>query len=115
MQLLASEINVDYYIHLPGIVSLLMLIITYIQAMALYIHIHTAHSLYKIMDMATSVVGVMKVGHILPRAGLEPTSLAFQASVLPLHHIGSLMSPLYPRPLVYAAPCLRGQCSLLQY
>ena len=29
------------------------------------------------------VVGVIKMGNIIPRAGLEPTSLAFQASVLP--------------------------------
>ena len=34
------------------------------------------------------VVGVMKMGNIVPRAGNEPTSLAFYASVLPLHHIG---------------------------
>ena len=27
------------------------------------------------------------------RAAIQPKSLAFQASVLPLHHIGSLMSP----------------------
>ena len=39
--------------------------------------------------------------------GLEPTSLSFRVSVLPLHHIGSLTSPLYPHPLVYEAPCLR--------
>ena len=61
------------------------------------------------------VMGVMKMGNIVPRAGLEPTSLAFQASVLPLHHVGSLMSPLYPCPLVYVALCLRGQRRLLQY
>ena len=30
-----------------------------------------------------------------PRVGLEPTSLKFWAGVLPLHHVGSLMSPLY--------------------
>ena len=28
------------------------------------------------------VVGVMKMGNIVPRAGIEPTSLAFQVSVL---------------------------------
>ena len=31
-----------------------------------------------------NVVGVMKMGNIVPRAGLEPTSLAFWVSVLPL-------------------------------
>ena len=43
---------------------------------------HTVHSLYRIMVTATSVVGVMKVGNIVPRARIEPTSLALQASVL---------------------------------
>ena len=38
------------------------------------------------------VVGVMKMGNIVPRAGIELTSLAFQTSVLQLHHVGSLMS-----------------------
>ena len=61
-----------------------------------------------------TVVGVMKIGNIVPRAGLEPTSLAFWASVLPLHHVGSLTSPLYPRPHVYAVHYPRGQCGLLQ-
>ena len=66
------------------------------------IHIHTqgrfnnptAHNLYRIMVMETSVIGVVKMGNIVPRAGLEPMSVALWASVLPLHHIGSLMSPL---------------------
>ena len=35
-----------------------------------------------------TIVGVMKMGNILPKAGLEPKSLAFQASLLPFHHIG---------------------------
>ena len=39
--------------------------------------------------------GVMKMGNNVPRAGLKPISLAFRASVLPLHHIGSLMSSPY--------------------
>ena len=30
----------------------------------------------------------MKMGIIVPRAGLEPTSLPFWASVLALHHVG---------------------------
>ena len=38
---------------------------------------HTVHSLYSIMVMETSVVGVMKIGNIVIRAGLKPTSLAF--------------------------------------
>ena len=58
------------------------------------------------MVTVTSIVGVMKMGNTVPRAGIEPTSLAFRAYVPPLHHIGSLISPRLP---VYAAPCLRGQ------
>ena len=54
---------------------------------------HMAHSLYMIMVRATSVMSVMNIGNIVPRAGIEPTPLAFQASVLPLYHVGSLMSP----------------------
>ena len=38
--------------------------------------------------MATHVMGVTKTGNAVPRAGFEPTSLAFRASVIPLHHIG---------------------------
>ena len=120
MQLLTLQISADYYIHPPGIISLLMLTITYIQATPLHVHHtqgrfnnHSAHSLYRIMVMATSVMDVMKMENIVPRVGLEPTSLVFQASLLPFHHISSLTSLLYPRPPVYAAPCLRGQCRLL--
>ena len=63
--------------------------------------------------MATSVVGVIKMGNILPRVDFKPTSLAFWASMPPLHHVGSLMSPLYRRPPVYADSCLRSQRRLL--
>ena len=66
-----------------------------------YMHIH----IYAYIHIY--VMGVMKMGNTVPRTGLKPTSLAFQASVLPLHHVGSLMSPLSPHPPDYAAPCLR--------
>ena len=52
----------------------------------------TADSLYRIMVTATSVMAEMKTGNIGPRMGIEPTSLAFWASVIPSHHVGSLMS-----------------------
>ena len=58
--------------------------------MVLHIHTqgrinnHTVHSLYRIMVMATSVMGLTKMGNIVPSTGLEPTSLAFRANVLPL-------------------------------
>ena len=58
------------------------------------------------------VVGVMKMGNTAPRLGREATSLAFRASVLPFHHVGTLTELLYSRPPAYAAPCLRGQCRL---
>ena len=38
MQLLASEVSAEYYTHPPWIVSLLMLTITYMHAMALHKH-----------------------------------------------------------------------------
>ena len=59
-------------------------------------------------------MGVIKMGNIVPRVGVRPTSLAFQIRVLPLHHIGSLISPLYLYLSVYAVPCLIGQCRPLQ-
>ena len=51
----------------------------------------------------------MKMGTIVLRAGIEPTSLAFWASMLPFQHAGSLMSPLNPCLPIYAPPCLRAQ------
>ena len=102
MQFLAPEVSTDYYTHLPGIVSLLMLTIqTYGQSPYIYIYIYTqgrfnnytVHILYRIIITATSVVGVMKMGNVVSRAGIEPTSMAFWASVLP-HHVASLMSQL---------------------
>ena len=101
MQHLASELRAENYTRPFGMVILCMLKITYIQAMALHIHTrgrfnnHIAHSLYRIMVTATSVVGVTKMGTTVPRMGIEPKSLSFWTSVLQLHDIGSLMSPLY--------------------
>ena len=44
----------------------------------------------------TSVMAVIKVGTIAPRARIEPTSLVLYSRPAPLHHLSSLMSPLYP-------------------
>ena len=42
--------------------------------------------------MSSCVMGVTKMGNIVPRAEMEPTSLAVWVHVLQLHHVGSLMS-----------------------
>ena len=52
-----------------------------------------------------SGVGVMKMGNTVPTAGLKPTSLSLQASVLPLHHVGfpdvtTIPTPTYVCSLV---------------
>ena len=56
--------------------------------------------------MATSVVSVIKIGNIVPRVGIEPTSLTFRASALPLRHVGS-------PPDVTAIPIPTCLCSSL--
>ena len=72
-------------------------------------HLYVNKNIYLYID----TYYVVKMGNIVPRAGIEPISLAFWVSVLILRHIGSLMSPLYPCLPVCAVPCPRGQCSLL--
>ena len=68
MKLLASEVSADYDSCPPGSVSLPMLTMTYIEAIALHIHTqdrfnnHTVCSLYMVMITATSVMGEMKMG-----------------------------------------------------
>ena len=70
-------------------IPLELLTITYIQVMALHIQTqgrfnnYTAHSVYRIMVKTTGVMGAMQMGNIVPRVGIEPTPLAFHASVLP--------------------------------
>ena len=44
-------------------------------------------------------MGVMKMGSIVPRAGFKPTSLAFRASVLPLHHVDFSDVTIIPVPI----------------
>ena len=113
------EVSANYYTRPPGIVSLLILTITYIQSMVLHIHTqgrfndHTACSLYRIMVTATGGMGVTKMGNTVPKAGLKPTSLALLASVLSLLNIGFMMSPIYPSHVTFVLR-VRGQCRLLQ-
>ena len=100
MHVLDSEVSADYCTDPPGIVSLLMFTIGNIQTMVLHIHTqgrcnnHTEQCSDRIMVTETSIMGEMKMGNSVPRAGIEPTSLAFWASVLPLHHVGLDMSPI---------------------
>ena len=56
------------------------------------------------MVIATRVLGVVKMENIVPRVRIEHIYLALLATVLPLHHVGSLISQLYLCPPVYAAP-----------
>ena len=67
--------------------------------------LHTKRRFYHI---DSCVMGDMKMGNIVPRAGFKPTSLAFWATVLSLHHAGSLKSPLYPCLPACSALCLRS-------
>ena len=71
------------------------------------------HIIINSSSSETNAVGLMKMGNAVPRAGIKPTSLAFLAIVLLWILVGSLMSPLYPRPPANVAPCLRGQYRLL--
>ena len=56
-------------------------------------------------------MSVMKMGNSVPRAGLEPSSLSLQASVLPLHHVCSPMSPL-TSPIISYYLLIIVHCSL---
>ena len=113
----------------PGIISLLLLTITYIQTVTSHTYMyvcvyvctqgsfndHRAHSLYRILVKATMVVGVIKMGNIVSRVAIEPISLAFQASVLTIipHRLPDVTT--IPMPTLHVAPCLTGgHSSLLQ-
>ena len=74
--------------------------------------IYVYMKLHGCMYVIVNVMSVMKMGNIVPRVGIKPTSLAFWTSVLLLHHIGFPDVTTVPTP-VYAAPCLRGQWRLL--
>ena len=78
------------YTCLTVIINLLMLTITYTQAMVSHKHTqgrfneHTVHSLYRILVTAPVLWLWRKWGNIVPRARLRSTSLVFWASFLPL-------------------------------
>ena len=77
-----------------------------------YIKQHNHALLIYVKLCNNTVMGVMIMGNIVPSVGGKPTSRAFRVSLLPVHHIISLMSPLYPCLPIYASPCPRGQCRL---
>ena len=54
-----------------------------------------------------TLVGVRKMGKIVPRVGIEPISLALWASVLTITPPRLPMSPLLSCLRVYSATCLR--------
>ena len=54
------------------------------------------------------VVDVVKMGNTVPKAGLVPTSLAFQARVLTLHHIGFPDVTTIPMPTFLEQSGIRG-------
>ena len=57
----------------------------------------------------------MKMGNTVPRAGLKPTSLAFQASVISLHHVGfpDILTIPTPTCLYSSSPQRLGQTTTL--
>ena len=65
--------------------------------------------------MATSVVGVMKMGNTVPRMGLETdiSGIPGQCATITPHRLPDI--PLYSRQPDYVAPCLRGQYMVLHY
>ena len=106
----------------PFIVSHLILTITYIHTGSHLTHIYRVGST-TIQHItctgswvtATSGVGVMKMGNVVPWVGIEPIFLAFRASVLTITPCRLPDVTTIHTPSVYAAPCFRGQRSLLQY
>ena len=73
----------------------------------------TLRSLYRIMVMATSVVGEMNMGNIVPRAGikLHISGIPGQCATIIPHRLPDVTT-ISHQP-VYVALCLRGQCRLL--
>ena len=78
----------------------------YVKSSCIYVYIYLLHIHTYI------VVGVIQMGNNVLKAGLEPTFLGFGASVLPFHHVDSLMSPLDPHPPIYVARCLNAYSPL---
>ena len=105
---------------LPGIVSNLMfavvsataLVFRYIQTKHLHIHKkgrfkkHAICSLYRILLTAPVSWRVVKLGNIVARVGIEPTSLRFQANVLTITSAGlpDITTPATPTYLYGSLP-----------
>ena len=56
------------------------------MCVCLYVYVYICVHVCMYVCVYVCVMGVMKMGNTVPRGGLEPTSLAFWASVLPFHH-----------------------------
>ena len=92
--------------------NILMLKLTYTQARVHTGQVQQPYSVQLVQDHfhCNNSCGCDENGKYCAQSKTQTKSLAFWASALPLHHIGSLMSALYARQPVYAAPCLRSQC-----
>ena len=98
--------------------------------MTLHIHTqggfnnHTTHILYRIVPgYGTSVQGVINLGNIVPRDGIELTSLAFQATITP-HRLPNVTIMVTPTCLRSSLPqmsmktakiCSFNICQLIQH
>ena len=105
------QVSIDYYTRPPRIVSLLILTVIYIQAMALHIYIHRVGSTTIQRIACTGSLSQQPVSwvwwkwEILCRERESNPHLWHSGSMC-YHYttcIVSLMSPLYPHPPVYAA------------
>ena len=77
----------------------------------LYQLIYLGPKWWRIQDHSNDiVVGVMKMGNIVPRAGIEPISLAFQVSVLNISPPRLSDVTTLTMLFVHVAHYLRGQC-----
>ena len=119
MWFLAWDVKTDYYISSPWNCSYFNAY-NFIQTCSDLKYIcthgkfnnHTAHHLYSIITVAVNAMGVMKMGNIGTRAGIKPISLVIRK---PFCHLGSLISPSYPRLSVYVAACMRHQWRLTEH
>ena len=93
---------------------LYMHVYMYMYYVYLYVGIFTHHIAHtEFMVTAASVMGVIKIGNIVPRAGMEPTSLASLASVLTITPLRLPDVTTLPKPTCLCGSLpdtVTGQC-----